>query len=223
MAEQSQPGDVRQYKSLPRGVGIVQNIPDAGTIVRGDQAVPTPTLRNPSRDAFLALHRSVLRIPSSVELSVSSKASSQETLDEPSAVARWSERFEEAFHSESSLTTDVAKAPEKVENEKQQDSNKTYEALSNSKSGIPRTPLVISPDCASITSASCPSITSGSITGFEFPLPDSHRNTVDHSNVTNGDATIDVTVSNYMLGSQITHYGISLIYKSLIGYNVSDK
>lgn len=197
MAEQNLPGDVQQYRSLPRDrVGIVQNIQDVN-IVRGDQAVPIPaTLRIPSRDAFLALHRSILRISSSVELSVSSKASSVETLNEPSAVARWSERFEEAFQSETSLATDTAKMPEerKEENGKQKDS-KADEVLSNSKSN-PCTPLVISPDCPSITSASCPTITSGSITGFEFPAMDSDRGTLDCSTLTNGDTTLNVTVSN---------------------------
>jgi len=205
MAEQNPSGDVQQYRSLPRDrVGIVQNIQDV-SIVRGDQTLPIPaTLRIPSRDAFLALHRSILRISSSVELSVSSKASSVETLNEPSAVARWSERFEEAFHSESSLATDVAKMPEEKEeenkeNEKQKNS-KPEKTLPNSKSNPrsnPCSPLVISPNCPSITSVSCASITSGSITGFEFPVMNNDRGTLDQSAVTNGDTTLSITVSNY--------------------------
>ena len=192
MAELNQLRDVNQYSSLPR-VGIVQNIGDVSVVRGTSQTLHTPPpFRIPSRDAFLALHRSVLRISSSVELSVSSKASSQETLDEPSAVARWSQRFEEAFQSETSLATDAAKIDEEDEYEEQQDANKTDEALSNTK----LTPLVISPDCASITSASCPSITSGSITGFEFPVVNSDRATLDQSNLTNGDNTLSTMVSN---------------------------
>ena len=186
MAELNHLQEVNQYSSLPR-VGIVQNIGDV-SVVRGStsQTLQTPpSFRIPSRDAFLALHRSVLRISSSVELSVSSKASSQETLDERSAVARWSQRFEEAFQSETSLATDAAKIDEEDEYEEEQDDNKTDEALSHTKVN-PCSPLVISPDCASITSASCPSITSGSITGFEFAAGNSDRPTLDHSNMTNG-------------------------------------
>lgn len=175
--------------SLPR-VGIVQNIGDV-SIVRSNQTIPA-SLRNPSRDAFLALHRSILRISSSVELSVSSKASSQETVNEPSAVARWSERFEEAFQSETSLAT--AKISEEGEDEEEEDANKT-DANRKSRSN-PCTPLVISPNCASITSASCASLTSGSITGFEFPAVNSNRTTVDHNNATNGDTTLSAMVSN---------------------------
>ena len=113
-------------------------------------------------------------------------------------VRHGSERFEEAFQSETSLATDTAKMPEEEneENEKQKDS-KADEALSNSKSN-PCTPLVISPDCPSITSASCPTITSGSITGFEFPTMNSDRGTLDYSTVTNGGTTLSVTVSNFI-------------------------
>ena len=191
MAELNQLRDVNQYSSLPR-VGIVQNIGDVSVVRGTSQTLQTPPpFRIPSRDAFLALHRSVLRISSSVELSVSSKASSQETLDEPSsAVARWSQRFEEAFQSETSLATDAAKIDEEDEHEEQQDANKTDEALSNTKLN-PCTPLVISPDCVSITSASCPSIASGSITGFEFPVVNSN---VDQSD--NGDHTLSTMVSS---------------------------
>ena len=185
MAERNEP----ESRSLPR-VGIVQSIGD----VRGNQTIPA-SLRNPTRDAFLALHRSILRISSSVELSISSKASSQDTLNEPGAVARWSERFEEAFQSETSLATNVAKASEREAN-KGQDVNKSDEVLSNVKSTA-CTPLVISPNCASITSASCGSITSGSITGFEFPAVNSDRATLDQSITSNGrDTTLSAMVSN---------------------------
>ena len=196
MAELNQLRDVNQYSSLPR-VGIVQNIGDVSVVRGTSQTLTPPSFRIPSRDAFLALHRSVLRISSSVELSVSSKASSQETLDERSAVARWSQRFEEAFQSETSLATDAAKIDEEDEYEEQQDANKTDEALSNTKLN-PCTPLVISPDCVSITSASCPSITSGSITGFEFAVVNNDSATLDQSNITNGDNTRSTMVSNYM-------------------------
>ena len=198
----AEPASVNQYSSLPR-VGIVQNIGDV-SVVRGSQTLHTPpSLRIPSRDAFLALHRQVLRISSSVELSVSSKASSQDTLNEPSTVAgyRWSERFEEAFKSETSLATDAAKIDEEEEeNEEQRDANGTDEALSHTKSNrrsLPCTPLIISPDCASITSASCPSITSGSITGFEFPAVNStsDRATLDNNLTTNGNNTLSAMVS----------------------------
>ena len=194
MAELYQAEDVNQYNSLPR-VGIVQNIGDV-TVVRGNQTIQIPpSFRIPSRDAFLALHRTVLRISSSVELSVSSKASSQETLDrEPSAVARWSERFEETFQSETSLATDAARIDEEEEYE-EQENVKTDEALPNTKLD-PCDPLVISPDCASITSASCPSIASGSITGFEFPVVSSDRTTVNQSN---GDNTLSTMGSNLLL------------------------
>ena len=192
----AEPENVNQYSSLPR-VGVVQNIGDV-SVVRGSQTLHTPqSLRIPSRDAFLALHRQVLRISSSVELSVSSKASSQDTLNEPSTVAgyRWSERFEEAFKSETSLAT--VKIDEEEENEEQRDANGTDEALSTTKSNrrsLPCTPLIISPDCASITSASCPSITSGSITGFEFPAVNStsDRATLDSNLTTNGNNTLSV-------------------------------
>ena len=186
MAELNQPDTC----SLPR-VGIVQSIGD----VRGNQTTPA-SLRNPTRDTFLALHRSILRISSSVELSVSSKASSQDTLNEPSAVARWSERFEEAFQSETNLNTNDATIPEREEIKERQDVNKADEVLSNIKSN-PCTPLVISPNCASITSASCGSITSGSITGFEFPAVNSNRATLDQSITSNGrDTTLNAMVSN---------------------------
>ena len=186
MAELNQP----DTRSLPR-VGIVQSIGD----VRGNQTTPA-SLRNPTRDTFLALHRSILRISSSVELSVSSKASSQDTLNEPSAVARWSERFEEAFQSETNLNTNDATIPEREEIKEGQDVNKADEVLSNIKSN-PCTPLVISPNCASITSASCGSITSGSITGFEFPAVNSNRATLDQSITSNGrDTTLNAMVSN---------------------------
>lgn len=186
--------DNRQSSSLPR-VGVGHNIGDV-SIVRSNQTLPGSLAhRNPSRDAFLAMHRTVLRISSSVELSVSSKASSQENLDEPGAVARWSEQFGEAFRSETSLTTNPARIAEEEEKEVEQDTKKTDEVLSERKSNI-CTPLVISPDCASITSASCASITSGSITGFEFPVTNSNRATVDHGNATNGDTTLSTTVSS---------------------------
>lgn len=194
MAELNQP----DTRSLPR-VGVVQSIGD----VRGNQTTPA-SLRNPTRDAFLALHRSILRISSSVELSVSSKASSQDTLNEPSAVARWSERFEEAFQSETNLTTNATTIPEREGNKEGQDVNKTDEVLSNIKSN-PCTPLVISPNCASITSASCGSITSGSITGFEFPAVNSNRATLDQSITSNGrDTTLSAMVSNFYITTKPT-------------------
>ena len=204
MAELNQP----DTRSLPR-VGIVQSIGD----VRGNQTTPA-SLRNPTRDTFLALHRSILRISSSVELSVSSKASSQDTLNEPSAVARWSERFEEAFQSETNLNTNDATIPEREEIKEGQDVNKADEVLSNIKSN-PCTPLVISPNCASITSASCGSITSGSITGFEFPAVNSNRATLDQSITSNGrDTTLNAMVSN----CKSTMYYIASYFSWIVVY-----
>ena len=161
-------------------VGIVQKLSDTDSASFRGSGEASLERREPSRDAFLALHRSVLRIPSSVELSASSRASSQQSLTNPNAVARWSEKFEEAFQSEQSLDN-TFDGPQEVE---EIDKRRRASAKVLNGHGLPpsesNTPILnmFSPDCHSITS---------DLTGFEFAVINSNRTTLEHS-ATNGKA-----------------------------------
>jgi len=162
---------------LPRRtrVGVVQKFSDTDSRGSGEASLDR---KEPSRDAFLALHRSVLRIPSSVELSASSRASSPESLNtNPTAVARWSERFEEAFQSEQSLDNTLDGPQEEEIDKRRRASAKVLNGhgLPLSESNTPILNM-FSPDCRSITS---------DLTGFEFAVINSNRTTLEHS-ATNG-------------------------------------
>ena len=161
-------------------VGIVQKFSDTDSGSYRGSGEASLERREPTRDAFLALHRAVLRIPSSVELSASSRASSQESLANPTAVARWSERFEEAFQSEESLDNTLDGPQEEEIDKRRRASAKVLNGhgLPPSESNTPILNM-LSPDCRSITSES--------LTGFEFAMMNSNRTTLDHS-ATNGKA-----------------------------------
>ena len=161
-------------------VGIVQKLSDTDSASYRGSGETSLERREPSRDAFLALHRSVLRIPSSVELSASSRASSQQSLTNPTEVARWSERFEEAFQSEQSIDNTFDGPQEEEIDKRKRASTKVLNGhgLPPSESNTPILNM-FSPDCHSITS---------DLTGFEFAVINSNRTTIEHS-ATNGKAT----------------------------------
>jgi len=172
MAEET--GTTSRVPPLKTRVGIVQKLSDTDSAsFRGSGEVSFGTIER-TRDAFLALHRSVLRIPSSVELSASSRASSQESLANPNEVARWSERFEEAFQSEQSLDN-IVDEPQEGENEKRK---RASSKLLNGH-GLP--PSESNTPILSLFSPDRHSITSDSLTGFEFAVINSNRTTLDHT------------------------------------------